>query len=175
MVLWDRHSCLSSSFLLRRYRDAALALFTSPVNSVTKNSITARASSPPRFNRSSAFCSARNPLSNLGFEIFRAFCSANSACSGRIPSARAACQPFATPFISLASISLRYIHVIAPDHFSLRRVRRQLLNLRLQPHQIRGHKLRQILRRTLLEFHALFFPNGPSQRHRSGLPLNKIG
>src|SRR5208337_3518959 len=84
-----------------------------PAKPATKNSSTTR-SSAPLFSRSSAFCSAFNPSSSRSREVFRALCNAISACSGRIPSARAACHPFVAPRNSLASISLRYIHAIAP-------------------------------------------------------------
>src|SRR5205823_5715908 len=76
---------------------------------------TDRGSAPLPLSWSSALRSACNPARSRGFEILRAFRSANSACSGRIPRARAACQPFVTPFTSLASINLRYIQAIAPS------------------------------------------------------------
>src|SRR5712664_2089016 len=62
-------------------------------------------------------------------------------------------------------------HIRAPDHFFLRRKRRQLVDLRLQPHQVRRYKLRKIFRGAFFEFHALLFPNRPRQRHGRRLPF----
>ena len=46
-------------------------------------------------------------------------------------------------------------HIFAPNLFSLRSVRRELANLRSQPHQVAADKFREIFRRAALQFHVL--------------------